>query len=62
MNFAKLQDDDYQLFYFIKDKYERRRYTKTKIKDPMSLIYEGKEPEEEEEVKNKKKLNSDVER
>lgn len=50
-----------KLFDFIKDKYERKRYS-AKGKDPMTLIYEGKDPEvvekkkEEvtEEVKEKK--------
>ncbi len=49
MPFEKLQNDDYRLFDFVRDKYERRRYAK-KGKDPMTLIYEGKEPEVAEEV------------
>jgi hypothetical protein len=44
MNYEKLQNDEYRLFDFIKDKYERRRYA-AKGKDPMALIYDGKEPE-----------------
>lgn len=56
MDFQKLQNDDYRLFDFIKDKYERKRYAK-KGKDPMTLIYEGKDPEESE--KKEKVRDSD---
>jgi hypothetical protein len=45
MDFEKLRNDDEKLFAFIKDKYERRRYA-AKGKDPMTLIYEGKDVEE----------------
>jgi hypothetical protein len=48
MPFEKLQNDDYRLFDFIRDKYERKRYAK-KGKDPMTLIYEGKEIDETQE-------------
>ena len=54
MNFEKLQNDENRLYDFIKDKYERKRYV-PKGKDPMTLIYEGKEPEV---VEPKKSRNS----
>jgi hypothetical protein len=41
--FEKLQNDDRRLHDFIRDKYEMRRFA-PKGKDPMTLIYEGKEP------------------
>lgn len=43
IDYEKLQNDDTRLQEFIRDKYERRRYS-NKGKDPMTLIYEGKEP------------------
>jgi hypothetical protein len=53
MNHQKIQDDENALTDFIRDKYERRRYAPSKKKDPMALIYEGKDPQpvkkEEEE-------------
>jgi hypothetical protein len=41
----KLQNDESALQEFIRYKYERRRYAK-KGKDPMALIFEGKDIEE----------------
>lgn len=46
VDYEKLQNDEYKLLDFIRDKYDRKRYI-PKGKDPMSLIYEGKEPEGE---------------
>jgi hypothetical protein len=42
-NHEKLQDDEYRLIDFIRDKYERKKWV-GKGKDPMTLIYEGKDP------------------
>ncbi len=52
-NFEKLQNDEYRLFDLVKDKYERKRWC-GKGKDPMTLIYEGKEPEVQLEEKKRK--------
>ena len=49
MDFEKLQNDDNRLQDFIRDKYDRKRYINTKVKDPMSLIKEGKNPEGKQE-------------
>jgi hypothetical protein len=54
-----LQNDDTKLFDFIKDKYERRRYC-AKGKDPMTLIIEGKDPEENLEKKENNISEGDV--
>lgn len=40
-DFEKLKKDDYRLQDFIRDKYERRRYTDIKKVDPMTLITQG---------------------
>ncbi len=58
MNFEKLQNDEYKLLDFIRDKYERRRYA-AKGKDPMALVYEGKDPEINIEKKQKKESSDD---
>lgn len=60
MDYSKLQDDDYLLNEFIRDKYERKRYS-AKGKHPMEYIKEGKEPvvesskEETNKIKNNEK-------
>jgi hypothetical protein len=59
-NFEKLQNDEYRLFDFVKDKYERKRWA-GKGKDPMTLIYEGKEPEVVVEEKKPRKMSDDSE-
>ena len=43
-NFEKLQNDDYKLHDFIKDKYERKKFCDTKNENPMVLIIQGKSP------------------
>jgi hypothetical protein len=43
-----LQNDDRKLEDFIKDKYELKKWAK-KGKDPMTLLYEGKELKSQEE-------------
>jgi hypothetical protein len=50
IDYQKLQNDENALQDFIRDKYERRRYAK-KGKDPMALIFEGKDIEEIKEKK-----------
>jgi hypothetical protein len=42
-SFEKLQNDDYKLNEFIKDKYVKRKWTKKKTEDPATLINQGKE-------------------
>ncbi len=39
------------LFNFIKDKYERKRWAKKGV-DPMTLIYEGKDPQTVMEIES----------
>ena len=56
-DFERLRNDDYKLFDFIKDKYERKRWCR-KGKDPMTLVYEGKEPETVVEENQEEKGNS----
>ena len=43
-DWEKVQNDDYKLQNLIQDKYERKKFTEAKSKDPMSLIIAGKEP------------------
>ncbi len=61
MNFEKLQNDEYKLLDFIRDKYERKRYA-AKGKDPMTLVYEGKEPEGNNEKKQKKESDEEFDK
>ena len=58
MNFEKLQSDENKLLDFIRDKYERKRYA-AKGKDPMALVYEGKDPEVNNEKKHKKESDEE---
>lgn len=44
--FLKLQDDDNKLRDFIQDKYVRKKYCNPKKKDPMGLLFEGKDLEQ----------------
>jgi len=44
----KIQNDDYKLNCFIKDKYVEKKWAKKKKQDPASLIAQGKPLEEEE--------------
>ena len=59
VNRDTLQNDEYKCFDFIKDKYDRKRYV-GKGKDPMTLIYEGKEPEETFEKKEASDSDSET--
>ena len=52
LDFVKLQNDEYRLLDFIRDKYERKRYA-PKGKDPMTLVIEGKEIKEYEKPEEK---------
>lgn len=60
-DFEKIQNDDCRLQDFIKDKYVRKKWANTKKTDPMTLIYEGKDPEEDQSPKNKPEDSSSEE-
>jgi len=63
MNYQTLQNDDNRLRDFIFDKYERRRWVNSKVKDPFTLIKEGKEPMEmEEEQQEEEEIVKKVEK
>ena len=47
-DFKSIQNDNYKLIKFIRDKYEYKKWVNKKKKDPMTLIMQGK-------FKNKKK-------
>ena len=48
-DFKSIQNDNYKLIKFIRDKYESKKWVNKKKKDPMTLIMQGK-------FKNKKKV------
>ena len=48
-DFKSIQNDNYKLIKFIRDKYEFKKWVNKKKKDPMTLIMQGK-------FKNKKKV------
>ena len=48
-DFKSIQNDNYKLIKFIRDKYEYKKWVNKKKKDPMTLIMQGK-------FKNKKKV------
>ena len=67
-DFKNIQNDNYKLIQFIRDKYEFKKWVNKKKKDPMTLIIEGKfknkeeeESEEEEDNHNNKKIEKDNE-
>jgi hypothetical protein len=48
-DFKSIQNDNYRLQDFIRDKYERKKWINKKKKDPMTLIIEKEDEEDEEE-------------
>ena len=62
-DFKSIQNDNYKLIKFIRDKYEYKKWINKKTKDPMTLIIQGKfknnqdEEEEEENSDNDKEEN-----
>ena len=51
-NFKAIQNDNYKLIQFIRDKYEYKKWVDKKRKDPMTLIIQGKFKNEEDEEEN----------
>ena len=64
-DFKSIQNDNYKLIKFIRDKYEFKKWVNKKKKDPMTLIIQGKfkskeeEESEEEEEDDEKKIEKD---
>ena len=63
-DFKSIQNDNYKLIQFIRDKYEYKKWIDKKRKDPMTLIIQGKfknnEDEEEENSDNDKEENEQI--
>ena len=62
-NFKSIQNDNYKLIQFIRDKYQYKRWADKTRKDPMTLIIEGKfknEENEEDEEDNYHKLSNNL--
>ena len=66
-DFKSIQNDNYKLINFIRDKYENKKWADRKHKDPMTLIIQGKfkapkkakEEENDEEEENKSSENEE---
>ena len=56
-DFKSIQNDNYKLIRFIRDKYENKKWIDNKRKDPMTLIIQGKFKTEEENSDNEKEEN-----
>ena len=48
-DFKSIQNDNYKLINFIRDKYEYKKWVNKKTKDPMTLIIQGKFKNKEED-------------
>lgn len=48
-DFKSIQNDNYRLQDFIRDKYERKKWINKKEKDPMTLIIEGEEDSDDDD-------------
>ena len=62
-DFKSIQNDNYKLIKFIRDKYEFKKWVNKKKKDPMTLIIHGKfKSKEEEESEEEEEDNEENER
>ena len=51
-DFKSIQNDNYKLIQFIRDKYEYKKWVNKKKKDPMTLIIQGKFKNKKEKIKS----------
>ena len=58
-DFKSIQNDNYRLQDFIRDKYERKKWINKKKKDPMTLIIEKEDEDDEEEEDDNEESEND---